>query len=327
MNYSIKPPQSIKKRHIIKTHGQERQDNYFWLRDDKWPDVKNKNIISHLKAENEYTSTYFANHKKLEEQLFVEMKSRIKEEDTSYPIKNTAYYYYSKTKKDKDYLIYCRKKNSTETKEEVLLDVNNLASGHESFTLGAFKVSHEKNFLAYSYDQDGQERYKIIVKDLESHNIIDSSVCNAIGDIIWHKSKNGFFYLKLDKNWRHKEVYFHQLSTTQDHDVVIYAEQDDMFSVNIMESSDKKLLLISSSSSTSNEFRYLDFDSQLNNLKTLIPRKEKQIYDLDHGHQSFYVKINDLGQNFRLAKFSAENAENKCKWEEIIKYKQHSYIT
>ena len=327
MNFSRKVPRAMKRIQTVEMHGQERQDNYFWLRDNNWPDIRDKEIINYLNAENKYTALYLKNNQDIIDELFTEMKGRIKEEDTSYPIKDSGYYYYNRTEKDKDYIIYCRRKQSMQSKEEILLDINKLAIGYNSFSLGAFEIAHNKNLLAYSSDKDGKERYRIFIKDLSSNKIIDSNIDNTIGNIVWHKNMQGFFYLKLDKNWRRKEVYFHQLNTLQDNDILIYAEKDDMFSVGIVESSDKKFLLISISSSTSDEFRYLDFESKLYDLKILLPRKEQHKYSIDHAHQSFYIKINDLGKNFRLAKFSDIDAQNKNKWEEIIAHDPHSYIT
>ena len=327
MNFSIKPPYAIKKRHTIKLHGKEHQDHYFWLRDNNWPNIKDKEIINHLIAENKYTTAYLENHQELMDALCTEMQGRLKEKDTSYPIKDSGYYYYNRTEKNKDYTIYCRRKNSIQSKEEILLDINKLASGSDSFNLGVFTISHQKGLLAYSSDKDGKERYKIYIKNLSSNTIIDSNVDNTIGNIVWHRYRHGFFYLKLDNDWRHKEVYFHQLNTPQDDDIMVYTEKDITFSVGIMRSSDRKLLLISSSSGTSDEFRYLNFTSPLHDLKMLLPRKEQQKYSIDHAHQSFYITINDLGKNFRLAKFSDTNAQDKNKWKEIIAHNPYSYLT
>lgn len=326
MAFSSAAPKAKKENFIIEKHNTKRNDHYFWLRDNNWPKIENKEIIAHLKEENKYTESYFAPYKNLQKELFEEMKQRIKEEDTSYPIKDFGYFYYTKTKKNKNHSIYCRKKGSMDAKEEVILDVNKLATDHTGFRLGAFTVSHKNNLLLYSSDLDDKERYQVFVKDLITNKIIDDNVNNSIGNIVWHESQKGFFYVKLNDKWRRQQIYFHQLGTNQKADTLIYLEKDDRFSVSVAKSSDKKLLFISTSSSNSNEIRYLDFNDNDNKLNIILERKEDQQYDIDHGHDLFYIKINDLGKNFRLAKFREHDIDKKDNWIEVIPYNKDHYL-
>lgn len=154
MNQNNQPPTAKKQPHILELHGDKRIDNYFWMRD-----IENPEVIAYLEAENAYTETIMQPTKAMQQQLYEEMLSRIKETDLSVPIRKDNYYYYSRTEEGKAYAIHCRKKDSLDATEEILIDENELAEGQDYFSLGIFQVSPNHQLLAYSVDINGSERY------------------------------------------------------------------------------------------------------------------------------------------------------------------------
>ncbi len=295
------------------SHGENIADDYFWLRDKNWPRVNDPEILEYLTLENNYYAKY--EDKALEAELYEELKGRIKEEDQSYPVKKDNFYYFNKIAKGQDYPILYRK---CDDKEEILLDCNALALGKPSFAMGDTEVTQDHSKLAYAYDSDGSERYIIQVKDLLSGKDLKDVITNTIGNIVWNKQGDGFYYLALDDNWRHNKVFFHKLGTKQEQDNLIYQELDPVFSVNIEQSSDYNYLFINASSSTSSEVYYL---SDCNELKLSIKRRPDHLYNLDHIKDKFYITTNDMGKNFRLIA-----TKDFINFEEIIAHSSEAYL-
>lgn len=296
------------------SHGENIPDNYFWLRDKKWPKVETPEILEYLNAENDYYKQH--ENKALEKEIYEELKGRVKEDDESYPVKEDNFYYFTRIAKGQDYPALYRKRDS---KEELILDCNSLAKDKSSFAMGATETSRDHSKLAYAYDSDGSERYNIHIKDLNLGQDLEDIITNTIGPIVWNKEGDGFYYLALDDNWRHNKVFFHKLGTSQDQDSLVYHELDPIFSVNVEHSSSYDYIFISSSSSTSNEVHYLkDGD-----LKLAIKRRADHLYDVDHMGDKFYITTNDMGKNFRLVASKDFQSDN---FEEIIPHSSDYYL-
>jgi oligopeptidase B len=302
-------------------HNEELSDNYDWLRDKNWPQVDSPEILDYLTAENDFFKEKMQDSKELEKHIYEELKGRIKEDDESYPVKIDDYYYFSRLVKGKDYPIFYRK----QTTEELILDVNILAEGKTSFALGDMSISKDHSKLAYAYDSDGSERYNIYIRDLDRGADLKDIVTDTIGDIVWNKSGSGFFYLKLNKNWRPDQVFFHVLGEDVKNDTLIYKESDQGFHVGIDRSSSDKYLLINTGNSTSNEVLYLDLE-KINNPEIAIERRYDHLYEVDHMHDSFYVLTNDMGKNFRLVKTLEQDNFSADKYQEIIAHNSEHYL-
>jgi oligopeptidase B len=300
-------------------------DKYNWLRDKNWPNVTDKDILSYLQQENVHFNSVMQNSKDLQEEIYQELKSRIKEEDESYPVKKDNYYYYKKIKSGLDYpLLYRRLINSSE--EELLLDVNFLAKDKSSFSLGTIKVSEDHSKLAYSYDEDGSERFKIIIKDLSSGLILHDKIDDTIGNIVWNSQSTGFYYIKLNENWRPDKLMFHLLGADAYSDILLYQENNPSCYLDISSSSSKKYLFLNSGNSNSNEIRLIALNSADNKLNLAIKKLDDMLYELDHLHDKFYIKTNDKGKNFRLvSSLESENFDSK-NFQEIISHSPDFYI-
>ena len=322
-----KAPKAKKERYEQIIHGEVIVDYYHWIRDKNWPKVNNTEVINYLKEENKYTEDYFSPYKKQEEKLIKEIKSKVIEEDESYPKKFENYYYYRKFVKDGNHFIVYRKKNFLKAKEEIVLDVNKLAGKSIGYRMGRITPSPNHNILAYSTDIKGEENYSIYVKNLKT-GIVDRNVVNDMwGNIIWHGNNKGFFYTKKDNKLRVTAVYYHELGKKQSEDRLVYKENDDSLIIDIARTSDKKYLIINPSNNTENEIRILNIENKVVlTPRLLLSRKQGQLYYIDHGHDKFYLKINDKGENFRLVKLREDEFNNKEKWIEIIPHNDNRFL-
>jgi oligopeptidase B len=308
---------------ITHIHNEQLVDEYEWLRDKNWPVVNSTEIIDYLNNENLKTGNYFNKYTKIEEQIYKEIRSKVVENDESYPIIKGGYSYYLKMEKDKGYPIYCRKSIKLAEKEEVLLDINKMdAKGCSHHT---FKVSPGHDLLSYSIDSSGEDKYKIITKNIENPKMTYEEIEGADGNIIWDQMGVGFFYVRLNSKLRGSAVYYHKLKNKQEEDKLIYEENDEVFELEISKTSDEKYLLITSLSSNENEVRYINLTNNASQ-KKLFERSEGKIFIIDHKECYFYIKSNYNGKNFRLSKVEDDHLYELDKWSEIIPHDGSEYI-
>lgn len=307
-------------------HDQKLIDNYHWLRDEKWPDVVREDVLNYLKEENNYFDEMMKKDQEIIDQIFNELKGRIKEDDETYPIKEDNYYYYARIEKGQNHWIMCRKKDSVNNPEEIILDTNILAGDHKAFALGGSAISPDHNLLAYSFDNDGSEKYTIRVKDLSTGLLFEDEITDVIGSIIWHENGKGFYYTPVDENWRTNKVFYHILGTNQKEDILVFKEQDPTFNVGVSKTTSKRFIVISIGSGNSNEEWLIDLT--IDHLKPILfkERQNDYLYDLDHHQNEFYILTNDLGKNFRLVK-TADNNFDQENWQEVIAHNKDIYLT
>jgi len=304
------PPIAKVVPHKISLHGDERVDNYFWLRDRSDPDV-----IAYLKAENEYTEAVTKATEPLQERLYQEILSRIKEDDLSVPVKRDNYYYYTRTEQGKAYGIYCRRYGSEDGVEEILLDSNLLAQGQKYFRLGNFAVSPNHGLLAYSIDLEGDEAYTIFVKDLETGALLPDRILNTYYTLEWANDSRTFFYTVLDEAHRPYRAFRHVLSTTSD--ALVYEEEDQRFALGLGKSRSQRYLFIHLGSPLTTEIRYLRADEPLGSFEPVLEREQGVEYDVAHQGDYFYIRTNAGAETFRLMRTSVANP-SRAAWEEIL---------
>ncbi|AIF80776.1 protease II [endosymbiont of Acanthamoeba sp. UWC8] len=312
--------------YIFEIHGEKLTDDYAWLRDKNWPDVRDEEVLNYLREENKYFDSIMASQKDVEEAIYNELKNRIKLTDTTYPIKRNEYYYYSKTTEHSNYQIFCRKKNSLDNPEEVILDCDELGKDLCFFDLGAVAVSPDHSMLAYSTDTTGGERYTIYVKNSNNNTLLKDEISDSIGSIVWHKNGKGFFYTKLNEFWRTDKVYYHELGTSSEQDKVIFKENDQIFRVSIGRSKSEQFLIIESESKDYNENWVIDFNSDTLEPKLIEPRKDDHLYYIEHRGEYFYIRTNSGGKNFRLVKAPLTSPES-ANWQEVISHSNENYLT
>ncbi|MCK5686379.1 S9 family peptidase, partial [bacterium] len=302
----------IPKKYTI--HGKTVVDNYFWLRE-----KKNPAVIQYLNMENAYSDIMLFDTKKLQKNLYKEMVGRIKETDLSVPVRRGDYYYFNKTKKDKQYKYRYRKKN--DGIEELLLDENKLAEGKDYFSLGVFKITPSQKFVAYSVDTTGREKFTLYIKDLSNGKLLADQIPDIAYSVEWGNDEKTIFYTVLDKAERPYRVYRHTVGYSSTEDELIYEEKDEAFHVYIGKTRCNSYIFISSGSSTSSEYWILDADKPEEKFN-LFSKREKDIeYELDFHENEFYIITNENAVNFKLMR-TPENNFSKSAWKEFMPYSE-----
>jgi oligopeptidase B len=303
------PPIAAKKPRTYAVHGEERVDNYYWPREKTNPEA-----VNYLKAENAYADQMLAHTKPLQEKLYKEMLSRIKETDLSVPYRKGEYFYYSRTEQGKQYPMFCRKKGSLEAKEELLLDLNVLAQGKTFMSLGASEVSDDGNLLAFSTDPTGFRVFDLQVKDLRTGEILTDHA-EDVGSVFWAADNKTLFYTTKDSAKRSYRLYRHVLGSDK-HDL-LYEEKDERFNLYGWRTRSKEYLMCLSASLTTTEAKALKADDPNGEWKMIIPRKAEREFDIDHHGDQFYIRVNDTGRNFRLVTAPVADPDEK-NWKEIV---------
>jgi len=311
------PPTATTRPDTLETHGHPRIDNYYWLRERDDPDV-----IAYLEAENAYARSVMAHTKVLEDALYEEIVGRIKQDDASVPYRQDGFYYYQRYEEGKEYPIYCRKNGSVEADEEILLDVNALAEGHDYFAVSGREVSTDQPILAYAFDTVGRRLYTIRFKNLTTGAFYPEAIENVTGNMAWANDNRTLFYSKQDPvTLRWDQIYRHVLGTDPADDELVYEEPDETFYTFVFKTKSKDFLLIGSTQTLSSEYRYLDANTPAGAFMIIQPREPNHEYSVDHFGNYFYIRTNWAAKNFRLMR-TPLIATEKGHWEEVLPHRE-----
>lgn len=305
------PPVVAKKPHRIETHGDVRIDDYFWLREKENPEV-----MRLLEAENAYTQSMLAPVAQLREDLFTELKARIKEDDSDVPTPYGGWHYYTRMEPGRQYAIHCRKKGTLSAPEEIVLDENALAQGQEYFKLGVFETSPDHRWLAYSVDLDGSEKFTLRFLNLETRSLSPESIPGSYVSVEWASDNKSVFYTMLDENQRPDRVLKHTLGTDPASDELVYNEADPQYFVYIGKTRSERFLLLTLAGKITTEVHVLEADRPHEAFRVVEPRRRAVEYSVDHHGDRFFIVTNDEVQNFRLveAPVASPGKEN---WKEL----------
>jgi oligopeptidase B len=301
---AIKPPVAKQSAKITEIHGYKLTDNYFWLREKSNPEV-----IKYLEAENQYTDALMKPTQALQETLYKEMLGRIKQTDLSVPYKQGEYYYYTRTEEGKQYPYFCRKRGSLEAKEELMLDQNKLAEGHSYSGIGAFTVSDDGNWLAYSLDTNGYRQYTLYVKDLRSGQLANEKIERATS-VLWAADNKTLFYVTEDPVSKRNDKFYRHVVGTDKNDL-LYEEKDELFDIGAGRSDDKKMIFLAAYAKTSTEVRYLPADQPTGEFKVVLPRQEDHEYSVEHYNNLFYIRTKKNAKNFRVVTTPVGDSQEK----------------
>lgn len=310
----LQPPKAKAVPKVIELHGDKRVDNYFWLREKENPEVR-----AYLEEENKYTEAVMKDTEPLQKQLYEEMVGRIQEDDVSAPVHRGEYEYYTVTKKGLQYSINCRRKGA-KGPEEVILDSNELAKGHEYFLLGGFAPSPDQKLLAYATDTKGDEKLSVRVKEMASGKLLDDAIEGAYYGLVWGEDNKTLFYTVLDEAHRPYKLFRHKLGTKQSEDVEVYHEKDERFTVSVEKTRSRAYIVVSLSSAMTRESLVIDAKKPESAPQVVIPRRQGIEYSLTHRGDRFYVTINDKGRNFRLVEM-AVNSREPSGWRELVAHR------
>lgn len=299
---------------IINIHDQTLTDNYFWLRE-----KANPKVIAHLEAENAYAESVMKPTAPLQDKLYKEMISHIKETDANYPYRKGNHFYYSRTVQGLQYPIYARKQGSTQAKEEITLDLNEMAKGLKYLGLGAYAVSDDGNYLAYSTDTTGYRQYTLQIKDLRTGQLLPEKI-ERVGSVIWATDNKTLFYSTEDAVTKRSDKFFRHVIGT-DQSVQIFEDKDELFDVYGSRSRDKAMIFIASGSKTSTEYHYIPAAKPTETPKVILPRETDHEYSVDHRGGLFYIRTNQGAKNFRLVTAPVTDPR-KTNWKEIIPHRK-----
>ena len=307
-------PKAKKIPHEITTHGHSRIDNYYWLREKENPEV-----IDYLNAQNKHTEESMADTKGLQEELYLEMRGRIKETDVSAPVRRADYEYYHKTFEGKQYPSYWRKPIDSE-QEELLLDLNELAKDFDYLRLGILKMSPNHKLLAYSLDTNGYENYTVYIKDLATNTLLDDRIEKTNYSLEW-ADNNNFYYTVNGEAMRSDRVFKHQLGDKQADDIEAFHEENELFSVNVRRTKDSRYLIIQSDSIESSEAFVLNLRKQSLGFKIIQKRvKGLEYFSISHRDGKFYIVNNDNAKNFKVSVVDSQNP-SKENWQDFIAHR------
>jgi len=310
------PPVAPRVPFQLEEHGNLRVDDYYWLNQRENPDV-----IAYLDAENAWTEAQMAHTKDLQEELFEEIKGRIKQTDESVPYLRDGYWYYTRYEEGKDYPIYCRKRESLDNPEQVMLDANVLAEGHGFFSVGNWEVSEGRDILAFAEDTTGRRFYTIKFKNLDTGELYSDVVDSVTANVAWANDNRTLFYAKQDPvTLRSYRIYRHVLGTDRSDDVLVYEEADEEFSSYVFRTKSKRYMMIASSQTLSSEYRYLDADTPDGTFAVFLAREPNHEYDIDHFGDYFYIRTNDRAPNFRLMRTPVRRPA-KTNWRDVIAHR------
>ena len=313
---SMNAPDAKKINKELTIHGDTRIDPYYWMNEREDPAVK-----AYLEKENEYTKTVMQHTGRLQEELYNEIVGRIKQTDMSVPYKLNGYYYYTRYEEGKEYPIFCRKKGTLDSGEEIMLDVNEMAEGYSYYQVGNLKVSSNNNLLAFSVDTLSRRIYDVFVKDLTTGKILPGKLEGTSGNLDWANDNETLFYVTRDETLRPEKIWRHRIGTKQSTDELVYHESDPTFTTGVYKSKSRKYIIIGSYSTLSAEYRFLKADSPNTEPVVFQPRQKDLEYYIGHFEDKFYIRTNYKARNFRLMEVN-EKETGIDNWKEVIPHRE-----
>ena len=321
-NSNISPPVADVVPYQHKIHDHIRIDPYYWLNQRENPEV-----LDYLDRENDYYQKMTAHTQPLQKELYNEMRSRIKEDDSSVPYFYNGYWYITRYEERKDYPIYSRKKGLLTAAEEVLFDCNKMAQGLDYFRLVGISVSPDNTKVAFGVDTVSRRQYTIYVKDLESGELLKTNIENTTGFSVWAADNVTLFYNKKDEQTlRSEAVYKHQINSPEQSDQLVYKEVDETYSVYVSSSKSKKYIFISSQSTTTSEYRFIKSDQPEADFKIIQPRTSGLEYDVAHFGDHFYLHTNfNEATNFQIMRTPVDHTTTEF-WEPLLRHRKEVLI-
>lgn len=313
------PPVAATHPKRLEAQGDVRIDPYFWLRERENPAVR-----AYVEAENAYTAAVMAHTESLQATLYREMRGRIQERDASVPEKLDEYYYYHRYEEGAQYPLYCRKAGDLDAPEELLLDQNALAEGHDFCELGVYRISPDHRLLAFAVDYEGNERFTLQIKDLTTGALLADVIPDTFYSVEWAADNRTLFYNKQDQAWRPYKVFRHRLGDNPADDALIMHESDDAYWLQIFKTKDQRYLLLDLHSSMTKEVWFIPADQPNAAPMVIHPREHGVEYSVEHhcAYQgdSFLITTNWEAENFRVMRAPVDNP-GRAHWQEAIPYR------
>jgi oligopeptidase B len=318
-------PRATQQPTYLTTHNDTRTDQYYWLRE-----RESETVLAHLRAENDYTETVMAPLADFKKELFQEMKARIKEKDESVPVRDGAYWYYTRYEEGAEYPLYCRRHLSLEADEEIMLDLNERASGHSYYQATFPEISDDDTIAAIGEDTLSRRLYTLRFRNLTTGDWYPDLIPNTEGgNYAWAADNKTIFYIRKDVDTLlGYQVWRHTLGTDVRDDVLLYEEADDQYYLGLYRMKSKKYVaLVADHNGVATEYQLLNAHEPQSELRVVIPRRRGHEYSLEHYRDAFYIVTNQNGaENFKLVQVPEEHAQDETRWQEVIPHRPDVYL-
>jgi len=320
---NIDKPNPIKIPFIHSAHGDERLDNYQWMRDDT---RKDKKVLSHLTKENKYLEKWFKTSQDLRSELFDEIVSRVPKKEDSVPVEMGSFSYFRRYEPDLEHAIYIRRNLKTK-KEEIILNVNLLAETSKFYRLANWNISPSEDLLALAEDKTGRRQYDVRVKDLNSGEFLIDTIKNTSGDIAWSMDGKYIFYIERNPTTLLPfRVLRHAIGDEQSKDEIVYEEKDDTFYLSLGNSRTMQYIEIQASNTSSSETYLIPTDKPLMQPKSFQKRQKDLLYWIEDDGDRFLIQTNWKAKNFRVMQTAKDKVTAKNNWKELIKHKRSRFL-
>jgi oligopeptidase B len=320
MNFdtTFKAPAAEKIPYQLKKHGDIRIDDYYWMKERENPEV-----IDYLERENDYYHKMTESTESFREDLFEELKGRIKEDDESVPYFLNGYWYITRFEKGKQYPIYTRKKDSLSATEEILFDCNQMAKGHDYFRLVGINVSPDNTKVIYGVDTNSRRKYTLYVKELTTNTVLETKISNTTGGSAWASDNDHFFYVHKDpQTLRSEKIFRHKITDPEAQDPLIFHEKDETFSVYVQESKSNEYIFISSYSTLTSEYQFIKAEEPLANFQLIQKRTRGLEYSVSQFEDSFFILNNkDGAKNYKISKTPIASPSINY-WEDLLDHRE-----
>lgn len=318
------PPVAAQKPYQVPSPNGARQDSYYWLRDDT---RQSKEVLDYLARENAYRDSMMASTQALQQKLYAELVGRLKPDDASVPAHEHGYWYYTRFEPGLDYPVYARRKGSMSAAEEVMLDGNAMAKGHDYFQIGSAQVSPDGRLLGYTEDDIGRRQYTLRVKNLATGAVLQDAVTNVEPDFVWAADNKTLLYIEKDPvTLLSERVRKHTLSTEAGQDPLVYEEKDHSYYMTVVKSRSEKYLFISLSSTQQTEWRYADAGDPELRFKTVRPREANLEYHVEHLGDDFIIRTNWQAPNFRIVRTPIASSADKTLWKDVVPHRPDVFV-
>jgi oligopeptidase B len=320
----LSPPIAARKLHQVLSPNGDREDSYYWLRDDT---RKSKQVLNYLNDENAYTNSFLALTQSLQDELFEELVGRIKQDDASVPVLRRGWWYYTRYETGGEYPIYARRRRTMSAPEHVMLDGNALAAGKSFYQIGAWSVSPNGRMVAYAEDDVGRRQYKLRVKNLETGKMLADTVANIEPNLVWANDNKTLLYVEKDPvTLLSVRVRKHLVGADPAKDKPVYEEHDHSYYLRLTRSKSEKYLFIVLRSTLQSEWHYANGDDPKLAFGTVIPREPNHEYQVAHVGRDFVLRTNWQAPNYRLIRASVAKVADKRSWKDVIPGREDAFL-
>ncbi len=321
----MQPPVAARKPHEVVSPNGTRTDEYYWLRDDK---RENAEMLAYVKAENAYADAMLGHTKALETRVYDEVIGRLQQDDSTVPYRMNGYWYYKRFETGKEYPVYARRRDAADAPEEILLNVNELAKGHDFFEIGDIAISPDSKLMAWAEDTVGRRQYVAKVMDLTTHKVLDIALPNVENNLVWAGDNDTFLYVEKDPTtllgFRVRRHSLRGASYTGDS--TVWEQKDESFYTQLYRTKDDKYLVIHTQSTVSSEVWFADATSPKLEFKLFLARERDHEYQVEHANGRWIVRTNYQAKNFRIVAVNPGDEGNRAKWQDVVAHRDDAFV-